>query len=450
MKSLLTKIVAPKGARVRAGQLIVLISSQLFFVTLYSQSPQLSGWVRGSVYGGAKEYQLSSLFSEARVEATLERESALMYGDIRFRAGTAFGQSYTKVQLKELYLGYSNKIGGLKVGNQIVNWSKTELFAPNPSITPFDPFFFSAEPDDQRLSNFALLGEFNLSQKVKGSIVWLPIYKESNYRFDLFNLGPGILFDAPILPHHNFENGSIAAKLEFTNPGVDFALSYFRGYNTDYGFKMLSFTPVGVEGFVISNSAAPYLRESVGAGGEAVVGGLVLRGEFALNFTEGYKEAMHIPYPSIELALGGEFNIAGATLIAEYSLKKGLEFTPLPTIKLPNPNDPVELLEYSTQMAKQQFELLNRKIFRESREYNHAGGVALSKNFYNDQFKVEMATLALFSTGEWLVRGGLEWSITDNLTASIGLNILGGKERTPLFYMKEIANGGYIQLKYSF
>ena len=61
-----------------------------------------------------------------------------------------------QLQLKEAYAGYSGEKMDVLFGNQIVNWGRTDGFNPTNCITPSDYFFLTAEPDDQKLSNFML------------------------------------------------------------------------------------------------------------------------------------------------------------------------------------------------------------------------------------------------------------------------------------------------------
>jgi len=431
-------------------KMVALFLFATFSSQLMSQEKEIGGWVRGSFYGGGKDYPFASLFTEASVKGSYRKDNAVLFADVRLRAGLNFGERYIVPEIKEAYAGYEGEKVTFLVGNQIINRSKTELFAPMGGITPINPFFLTCDPDDQRLSNFMVKFETILGKGVKAGVLLIPVYKESEYRFDLYNLGDGIAFQSPALPSKTLKNGSIAANLDFSFRNVDLSLTYFRGYDPDYGFKMLSFTPTGANSVSIENSAAPYLKNTVGANAEIGLGQVILRGEGAWNITEDYEQEIHIPYPSVEVAVGLETSILNTTILAEYSLKKTLEFKDLAVPQITDPTDPMAMLQYGSEMAKYEFAMLNRRIFRQQEEYNHAAGITLSRSFANDILKFDLTSLYNITSEEWLLRGAFEWRATDNLSATLGFNYLSGKEKTPYYYTKGIINAVFAQIKISF
>ena len=114
----------------------------------------INGYGRGSVFGGGTAYDLASAFAEFALQTSLTRGKALLVSDIRFRTGVFFNENESAFRIKELYAGYKGEKLHVLLGNQIVNWGRSDGFNPTNNITPDDYFFLSPDPADQRLSNF--------------------------------------------------------------------------------------------------------------------------------------------------------------------------------------------------------------------------------------------------------------------------------------------------------
>ncbi|MCK9304736.1 MAG: hypothetical protein PHP30_03460 [Bacteroidales bacterium] len=417
---------------------------------ILSQPPEISGYARASIYGGGRNYDFASLFAEADIKGNYNNGNALVYANLRFRSGMSFSERYSQAEIKELYAGYNGEKISIITGYHIVNWNRFEILSPFVNLTPSNPFFLSFEPDDQRLSNFMLRIKSPITGRIKGELILIPVYRESQYRFDLYDLGEKIVFTDPELPEKRLKNGSVALRLEMTLPGADLSLSLFRGYDPDYGFRMHSFETDNAGGFKVTNGGAPYLRTSAGADFSLNAGSLIIRGGCVLNLTDKYQNEIHIPYPSIEAVAGTEFSLSKTIVSAEYSCKRTIGFKELSPPVIAGTADPGEMFSIAADMAEYEFALLNRKIFRQQARYNHAIALNLSRNFLNDELMINLSAIGNVTSSELLLRGSLEWRISDILSAGAGINHLSGREKSPYYYTKGVINGLFCQIKVSF
>ena len=211
---------------------------------------EFGGFGRGSIFGGGKQYQLASSFAEMSFQTRLKSREALLNGDIRLRKGLMFEEDVQLIEIKELYAGYSSNSFDLLIGNQLVNWGRTDGFNPTNNITPNDFFFLSSDPDDQKMSNFMLRLKYRFSSKIDVDLIGIPYFKPSIYRFDLFDMNQqmqmdldwislptmdiNVDFDPLELPQRKLSNGSLGARLNFELPKIGFAV-YFSGYDPYHG-----------------------------------------------------------------------------------------------------------------------------------------------------------------------------------------------------------------------
>ena len=163
-----------------------------------------NGYGRGSAYGGSENYDYSSVFAEFGIQGELSLKKAFLFTDLRFRAGTQFDSLYARFQLKETYVGYQSDKIDIYFGAKIVSWGRMDGFNPTDNITPYDYFFLSADPDDQKLPNMLLQTKWYITPNIDFELVLIPIYRPSIYRYDLFDLGEYTSFTNPTITRKNF------------------------------------------------------------------------------------------------------------------------------------------------------------------------------------------------------------------------------------------------------
>ena len=409
----------------------------------------LNGYARGSVYGGGETYHLASTFAELSLQAQLKKGHAYFMSDIRLRKGVLFGGDDQQLQVKELYAGYRGDKLDVLLGNQIINWGRTDGFNPTNNITPNDYFFLSANPDDQKESNFMLRFKYRLVPSIELELIGIPFYRTSNYRYDLFALGPNVSFANTALPARELKNGSLAARLNFDLPSIGFSVSYFRGYDPYHGFDVQNIdwstgTPY------ITNRATPYMKNTVGADLAIPIRNWIIRAELAYNRSENPDDKMYIPLTDLAYVAGLESNWNGFTIIGQYIGKYSPDYIALTPPTLTDPTNPLAQMQYANDLINYENRLFNRRIFYQQEKMNHAAVLSVSKSFGYDAWNAELATYHNFTSDEWLVRPKISWKINDSLTASLGGSYMTGPVSSLFDYSAPIMNGGFMELKASF
>lgn len=408
-----------------------------------------SGYVRGSAYGGGEVYDYTSIFGEFSIQGKLSYNRAFLFTELRFRSGLQFNRPSHVVELREAYAGYNGEKFDLLLGNQIITWGRTGGYNPTNNITPNDYFFFTAEPDDQKLSNFLLRIKYRINSKIDLDIIAIPVYKPSIYRFSLFELGENVSFTLPTLPDKTFENGSFAARINFELSKVGFSFSYFRGYDPYYGFNVTDIDwSTGIP--LITNSATPYLKNTIGADIALPVGSVILRGEIANNILAGYDDEMFAPKSDLYYVVGAEKSFGGFNTILQYIGRYTFDFTPLKEPIPENPSDPASQIKYFNDLIYYESTLFNRKIFYQQKEFNHAFSLMISKYFVHEILYAELTAVYNITSEEIMLRPKISWKISDALTSSVGCSYMHGPDASLFSYAGPVMNGVFLELRVSF
>jgi hypothetical protein len=409
----------------------------------------LNGFVRGSAYGGSEVFDYSNVFGEVCLQAKLKKDKFRMNSDIRFRSGYNFNQTITELEIKEAYAGISTNTIDLFMGEQIVSWGRTDGFNPTNNITPTNYFFFSANPDDQKIPNFMLKADIRFTPQIDWEIIAIPIFRPSMYRYDLFDMGENVSFTEAVLPEKNFENASLATKINIELPGIGFSASWFRGYDPFYGFDLKSID-FSTGNPVITYIPSFYRKNTLGLDFTFPVGTWIVRGEGALNLTQNVDHKMYIPNNDIGYVAAIEHNFGGFLTIVQYVGKYTFNFTELTTPILTDPMNMLAQLQYANEMIQFESATFNRKIFHQQEAMNHAVSLTLSKYFNYETVNAEVTGYYDFTSEEYLIRPKLSWKIGGSLTAIAGYSFMKGPDKSVFGYAAPIMNGAFLELKANF
>ena len=409
-----------------------------------------SGYARGSAFGCSALFDLSTLFGEMALQGKYHFGKAFLYADMRFREGLQFGDTGPTLQLKEAYAGYQSDKLDLYLGNQVVTWGRTDGFNPTNCITPTDYFFLTAEPDDQTLPNFLLRAKYHFTPQIYLEGIGIPVFRPSDYRYDLFRLEGNTRFDETDLPERNFSNGTVAARLNAEFPGAGFSLSYFNGYDPFYGFGLKSLDLANFMDPAIVYEPAFFRKQAAGADFAVPMSNWVARGELAWKWTKGYDTLMYVPNPGLSYVLGLERSFWGVTAIFQYIGQYTHDFRTISEPNLENPLDPVALAAYIREKVNYESELFNRKIFQQQERSNHALFLSLSRSFIHEALRAEVACYYNITSEEYMARPRLTWKVSDALSVSAGAQFMNGPERSVFHYAGDILGGAFAELRVSF
>jgi hypothetical protein len=410
---------------------------------------EMGGYGRGSAFIGFDNYDYPTVFGEFAFQGKLKNNNAFMFADIRLRDGYRFNDPFMDIQLKELYVGYSGAKIEVLMGNQIVNWGRTDGFNPTNCITPSDYFLLTGESDDQKLSNFMLRIKYRFTSEIELDIISIPVYRKSIYRYELFDLGQGVSFADMAMPERTFENSTLAARLNFELSKIGFSVSGFRGYNPNYSIDVQS-VDFSTGSPTITNVATPYFKNMIGADIAAPLGSWIVRGEFAFNITTDYEEKIYVPNPDLHYVVGIEHSFNGFTTILQYIGKYTLDFTELEEPVLTDPKNPLAQIQYASDMIIYESNLFSRKSIYQQKETNHALALTISKPFAYDTWNMELTGLYNLTSEEYMIRPKVTWDISDALTASAGCSYMAGSEKELFSYAGPVMNGAFLELKVNF
>lgn len=410
---------------------------------------KLEGFVRGSIFGGGETYDLTTTFAELSLQGKFESGNAFLESDIRFRKGVAFNENMPLIVLKELYAGYRGNQFDVTLGSQIITWGRAEGFNPTDNITPRDYFFLTATPDDQKKPDFLLRIKYRIIPEIELEVIGVPFFTASDYRYQLFEMGDQVRFADDILPSRTFENGTVAARLNFDFPLAGWSFSYFRGYDPFHGFDVISID-WSTGSPQITNASRPYLKSCWGADVEIPLGQLIIRGEAAYNITNRSDNEMYVPLSDVSYVAGVETGFSGFTLIGQYIGKYTTDFTQLTVPVLSEPLNPLAQMQYANAMIDYENRLFNRRIFYQQQKSNHAVALSMIKTLGYEAWEIEMTGYYNLTSKEWMVRPKINWKINDALTASFGGNYMVGGEKTLFGYASDVMNGAFVQMKVGF
>lgn len=136
------------------------------------------------------------------------------------------------VNLNEAFADFYFDTFDVRLGKQIINWGKADVFNPTDNLTPTD---YSNLLDEEDLGVFAANVNFywddwNLQ------VVGIPFFAPTRLpprdtRFSLIPPDTPVLVRDPELPPDTIDNAQIGLRLKTTYRGWDFSVSYYDGIN---------------------------------------------------------------------------------------------------------------------------------------------------------------------------------------------------------------------------
>ncbi|MBI4831920.1 MAG: hypothetical protein HY801_10285 [Candidatus Lindowbacteria bacterium] len=327
----------------------------------------------------------------------------------------------------EAFLDIYFETSDLRLGKQIINWGKADVFNPTDNITPTD---YSNLLDDEDIGVVAVnynyyWMDWNLQ------LVGVPGFTPTRLppegaRFSLVPPDPSLPVEDPDLPPNTIENSQVGARLKTTYRGWDFSASYYDGVNDipsptlSYGEMFIPFPP-----FILSvpTSIVPAFNRFRAFGGDfaTTFDKWGLHGEAAQFIFDGDTQDSYFQY-----VLG--FDYTKSDIIFDHDLFIIVEYIGLDVTD--HGND----LDTGTPLDKVLMSALATNIKYEFTEYT----------------RLEIRGILDFYQGEdYYVQPELIHELTDNFEIALGLDILGGPEST-FFGQFEDGDRVYAKLKYTF
>jgi hypothetical protein len=431
-------------------------------VTEKKDSPfQLSGYGRGVLYTGTYESpslpEIRSGYGEAALKINaFSGMRGKLFSEIRFRSGYEYNEQINQFQLREAYADLYLGNFDLRAGQQIIAWGRADGINPTNNLTPQDYFVRSPEPDDIRMGNFLVRGRYAIKSRIRLEGIWVPVYRHSVYRFDLFDMPDFVNFADPYNPGAALKNGSFAGKVEFLFDRFDGSVSWFNGYDPMPGIEAGPLPETPGENPSIDMYARPFRQQTVGFDFSFGLGSFGVRGEAAYREPDArYKGEIFVPNRDLRYVLGIDRSSGIFNMMVMYSGQYIFDFEEMQMLESFPEIEP-EILQQPAvwemlgPVMDQQLAGFNRVIFDQTKEIMHSLAARPAISLFHDVLDLEIFGLYNFSTKEWTLLPRLSWSVSDNLKLGIGGQYFEGPPNTRYDLIAPVFNGGFMELRYTF
>lgn len=413
----------------------------------WQESIDFHGYIRGSAAGASEAFDISHAFSEFAIKPVYNRGNTYFFADLRFREGYAFNQAYSELEFKECYLEYKSSYADIFIGNQIISWGRNDGFNPTNKLTPHDYFFISSHPDDQKMSNFMLKSKFYISQEIDLECIGIPFYKPSVYRYELFLNEPSISFIDMALPDRKIKNASLGAHLNVELSALGFSFTYQSGYSNFYGFDIHSINWNQAGTPIIVNIPKTFKQQTWGTDFSVAIKNIILRGEAAYNYQDTNSDSIFAPGNDISYAASLETSFAGLRTIVQYIGKYTFDFADLDIPILSDPFDTIAQINYAINSIQYETALINRKVFEQQEESNHALALTLSRDLFYYVLYLEVTGYYNITAESYFIRPLVTWKINDQLSLRAGGLWMDGPENSLFSLSGPVLSHGIISLE---
>jgi len=346
-------------------------------------------------------------------------------------AGQVVGQAWVREvsrsdgaptgRVRELYWRHELGPLSLRVGRQMLAWGRADGLNPTDNLSPRDFTLLVPEDGEQRHGNEAVsaalrggLGDFTL--------VWFP--RAASHTIPLPET-PGVRFVAAHAPR----KPQWALKWEAQGDGVDWSVSYFRGFDPMPDLTAEAPSATGVD-VVLRNQRARVL----GADLSVARGGVVWRAEGAWLRTDsaGPQDFRH-KKPQLWLVAGGEWPWGEHTTLGlQLTAKRVLDFASPETVPSP--------IERAVAV---------RQAATAGQTDRHQAGLVwrLAHRWHDDRLRAETSGVVVGPRRNGIARAQLDYALTDQLNVVIGLHWPFGAADTSFgqFSRNRLA---FVQLRY--
>jgi hypothetical protein len=307
-----------------------------------------------------------------------------------------------------------------------------------------------------QMGNFLLRGRYTIKSRIRLEGIWVPVYRHSIYRFDLFDMPDFVNFTNPYHPAAALKNGSFAGKVEGLFDRFDGSISWFSGYDPMPGIVAGPLPETPGENPVINLYARPFRQQTAGLDFSTGLGSVGIRGEAAYRFPDpAYKEKIYVPNRDLRYVLGIDRSFGIFNLMLLYSGLYVFDYEEMQMMGNFPEIDPEMLRQQVVwdmlgPLMGQQLAGFNRVIFDQTKEITHTLALRPTISLFYEVLKAEVFGMYNFTTREWTVMPGVTWSISDNLKLGIGGQYFEGPANTRNDLIAPVFNGGFMELRYTF
>jgi hypothetical protein len=408
----------------------------------------LSGYVKGSVYGGRNDNQeavMSGGNAQLSLKVSAEKSGiGKAFAEARLNAGKLRDSAAVSCDVREAWASVSPGPVDIKLGRQIVAWGRADAINPTNNITPMDQTALSSEYDDTRLGNELLQVKAKFGPtSIQG--IWVPYYRPDVLPLGSALVPAGVTIAKPVYPDVRFVNGGYALRFDLTLPAVDGSLSYFNGYGTLPGFDY-ELSRTGMSLFPHA-----YRMQVGGLDFSTTVASLGLRGEAALKYPNGdYKASVYIPNPSAQYVVGVDKSLGDWTVLVQYSGVYVLDYNDIEQPVLTNPYDPMAQALYASALAANGIDHINRLYTGTADKLSHSVTANIQWNTLHETLRLQLAGMYNFTTDEYAVNPSVSYDVADAVGVTVGGRYLNGPDESLNHMIRYLLSFAYAEVKVSF
>lgn len=417
----------------------------------------LSGYTRGAGYLALikdTDPLLRSLYSETALRIkTHGGMRGQAFADIRFRTGMEYGDEFATLDIREAYADLYLGTVEFRVGKQISSWGRADGFNPTDNLTPKNYFVRSADPDDIRLGNYMIRGQYRPWSFLKLEADLVPWYTPSQYRFDMVDLPSFVSFADVSHPGFVWDKSTVAAKLDLVFPAAEGSVSWFSGYDALPVLKPGTLPAPPFTDFKLELLQVPYRQQTVGADFATVVLKTGIRGEIAWKKPEVSDSVdPYLPAEELQGVVSLDREFGPVRIILGYNGKFIPDFIPADP---PQAFDPALLSNPAVWpmlggMLTSQISYYNRILFDQTHEWSHSVLFRPSVALFHETLEIEVNSLYNFTTEEYLVYPKISWHVSDGILAVIGYQFYDGSDYTRFKWIKSAFNGPFFEIKINY
>ena len=419
---------------------------------------ELGGYTRGTLYLGENnnDPEVSSGYGEAALKIKfLLDEDLSLFSEIRLRGGYEYGSAILKPEIRELFADVTLGKLDLKLGHQIVAWGRADGMNPTDNLTPKNYFVRSPEPDDIRMANYLFMGKYRLSENIRLEGIWVPFYRYSIYRFDLFDMPDYVHIQNPDNLEWENSGGNTGLKAEFLFSAIDGSVSWFSGFDPQPGIDIINLS-INQAGLTLDLGTEAFRHNTIGADFATIAGGFGIRGETALRIpAKENRDEVYTPETDLRYVLGVDRSFGNFSLMVQYIGQWVPDFTDMPDLMLLDESGEMPIIDSSNyylipDILNEQIHGFNRLIYGQTHRVSHTFSVRPALTLFHSTVNAEIYLMYNLTTEELMVMPKLAYGITDNLKLTLGGQYFSGPENSLNDFVAPVFNSGFLELKWSF
>lgn len=370
-------------------------------------------------------YDFMSSRSRLRTEIKGIKGNSSFYASINANVNYLLPER-TFFELREAYLEYAGRNWDLRAGRQIIIWGVSDGIRITDIIAPMDfTEFLARDYDDIRMPVDAMkLRLFNNNLKLE--LVFIPVFQSFIYPTDPLNPwnifpvseeGPEIIIRPALTPETTLAKSEFGGRFSFFLSGIDMSLVSLYTWN-----KLPVFSTSLSEGMDTSFLQPEHHRLLMtGIDLSTTLGPLVLRGE-AAHFTGEY-------HPT---DLNGSSNYLISRDVIRTLL--GLDWYPGNDWTLTGQLSYTNILKYCGELSCERSNVL--------------ATLGISRKLLRSTFTLSTFAYVDISTKGFFSRTSLDYSLSDPIRLSAGVDLFGGDGG--MFGIYQDNSEVWIKVKYSF